>query len=255
MKLMIVDDEPLEREVLTMMIKKHNMAVDQFFEAKNGVDAVNLARQEQMDLVLMDIKMPIMDGFAAAEIIKKDVPDCRVIFLTAYDEFDSGCRTAEWEADDYLLKPAHPDEIRRALIKYIPESAAPVSQYLEESWEHYDIVKIVEYIEHNLHMELNLEILAGLVHLSAQYLSRLFKQETGLTITQYITARRLEKAKHYLDYTKETVMEISEKCGFSDSNYFARVFKKYEGITPTQYQQQSILARKKRINSFGNFVM
>jgi two-component system response regulator YesN len=94
-----------------------------------------------------------------------------------------------------------------------------------------------------------------IVHLSEQYLSRLFKQETGCTITQYITVRRLEKAKQYLSYSHKTVTEISEKCGFSDPNYFARVFKKYEGTTPTQYQQQALMRRKKRINSFNNFVM
>ncbi|WP_416054312.1 helix-turn-helix domain-containing protein [Fictibacillus sp. KU28468] len=103
----------------------------------------------------------------------------------------------------------------------------------------------MEYIENNLHLELNLDTLSSLVHLYGQYLSRLFKQETGCTITQYITVCRLEKAKKCFIYSSENAMEISEKCGFSDPNYFARVFKKYEGVTPTQYQQQSLIGRKK----------
>jgi two-component system response regulator YesN len=256
--MMIVDDEPLEREVLTMIIKKENLRISQLFEAKNGMDAVNLAKQKQMDLILMDIKMPIMDGLTAAAIIKKDLPDCRVIFLTAHDEFDIAYRTVKLGADGYLLKPAHPNEVRQALIKYIPVQQRPVWRSIETSTtcEHSDIITIMEYIKNNLHLDLNLDALAKLVYLNSQYLSRLFKQETSYTITQYITACRLKKAKHYLSYySQETVVEISEKCGFADSNYFARVFKKYEGITPTQYQQQSLTARKKRINSFNNFVM
>ncbi|MFJ8247959.1 response regulator [Peribacillus asahii] len=253
---MIVDDEPLEREVLTLMIKKHNFKVNQLFEAENGVDAVKLAKEEQMDLVIMDIKMPIMDGLMAAEIIKKEVSHCRIIFLTAYDEFDFAYRTIKLGADDFLLKPAHSEDIRRALTKFIPMlDTNLIPTHLEKSNEHYDIVKVKDYIEVNLHIELNLEKLSKLVHLNSQYLSRLFKQETGFTITQYITSRRLEKAKHYLVHTRKTVAEISEKCGFSDSNYFARVFRKYEGTTPTQYQQQAIVGRKKRLNSFNNFVM
>lgn len=255
MKLMIVDDEPLEREVLTRMIKKHNFKVHHLFEAQNGFDAVELAKAEHMDLVIMDIKMPIMDGLMAAEIIKKEVPACKIIFLTAYDEFDFAYRTIKLGVDDYLLKPAHPEEIRQTLVKFLPVVDDAGSSLTNRYPEHGDLSKMIEYIEDNLHTELSLDILANIVHLNAQYLSRLFKKETGLTITHYITARRLEKAKHYLSHTKDTVTVISEKCGFSDPNYFTRVFKKNEGLSPTQYQQQADVGRKKRMNSFGNFVM
>ncbi|MCQ6268828.1 response regulator [Fictibacillus sp. WQ 8-8] len=251
---MIVDDEPLEREVLTMMIKRVNLGISQLFEATNGVDALELAKQNRMDVVLMDIKMPIMDGLEAAKMIQKDVPDCRIIFLTAYDERDFAHKTMKSGTHDYLLKPAHPSEIRQALVKYIPVVKRSVSASLEAACDHDDILTVMEYIENNLHLELNLDTLSSLVHLCGQYLSRLFKQETGCTITQYITVCRLEKAKKCFIYSSENVMEISEKCGFSDPNYF-RVFKKYEGVTPTQYQQQSLIGRKKRINSFNNFVM
>lgn len=62
---MIVDDEPLEREVLTMIIKRANLGISQLFEATNGVEAMNIAKQNRMDVILMDIKMPIMDGLVA----------------------------------------------------------------------------------------------------------------------------------------------------------------------------------------------
>lgn len=255
MKLMIVDDEPLEREVLTMMIKKHNLNVSHFFEAQNGRDAVKLAKEEKVDLVIMDIKMPVMDGLTAAELIKKETPDCRVIFLTAYDEFDYAYRTIKLGADDYLLKPAHPDDIKQALAKFIPVRSERDSTVLTGNYKSEDIKRVVDYIEANLHQELTLHTLAHLVHLNAQYLSRLFKQETGHTLTSFITIRRIEKAKQYFHHTKDTISEISERCGFSDPNYFTRVFKKYVGLTPTQYQQQSYAGEKRRMNSFGKFLM
>jgi two-component system, response regulator YesN len=257
MKLMIVDDEPLERKVLTMIINKEPFGISQLFEAVNGVEAVNLAKQKQMDIVLMDIKLPLMDGLKAAEIIKRDLPDCRIIFLTAYDESDFVRRTIQLGGNDYILKPAHPNEIKQALIKYIPmvtPKPPPPIDMLGSS-ENGSILKVIEYIKNNLHSDLHLEALSELVYLNGHYLSRLFKKETGYTITQFITACRLEKAKNYLSFSQNNVMEISEKCGFTDSNYFARVFKKCEGITPTEYQQQSLTARKKRINTFSNFVM
>jgi YesN/AraC family two-component response regulator len=252
---MIVDDEPLEREVLKRMINEENLAISHLYEAKNGAEAVDLAKLNRMDIVLMDIKMPIMNGLEATEIIKNDVPNCRIIFLTAYEESDLPNRTIKLQADDYLLKPAHQNEIKQILTKYIPLVKSPTLGSLVKTCEHNDVLTVLEYIENNLHLELNLDTLSGLVYLNGQYLSRLFKQETGCTITHYITARRLEKAKQHLSYSRENVMEISEKCGFSDSNYFARVFKKYEGVTPTQFQQKSLMSRKKRINSFNNFMM
>ncbi|MGE7600963.1 response regulator transcription factor [Peribacillus sp. NPDC097675] len=251
---MIVDDEPLEREVLIRIIKKENMCISQLFEATNGAEAWELAKQNQMDVILMDVKMPIMDGLVAADMIKKDVPDCQIIFLTAYDEGNFTQEIIESGTNHYLLKPAHPNDIKKALLKYIPVVKRSVSSSLETVCNHDDILTILEYIEKNFHLDIKLETLSKLVFLSGQYLSRLFKQETGYTITQYITVHRIEKAKKCL-FSRENVMEVSEKCGFSDPNYFARVFKKYEGVTPSQYQQQSLLGRKKRINSFNNFVM
>jgi two-component system response regulator YesN len=258
LKMMLVDDEPLEREVLTRIIKKENFGISEMYEAKNGLEAVNLAKQKQMDLILMDIKMPVLDGLMATEAIKKDLPDCIIIFLTAHDEVDIADRIIKLGGDDYLLKPAHPKEVRQTLIKYIPMQNSNVLRSIETPifCEHSGIKTIMEYINNNLHLDLNLDALAELVYLNRQYLSRLFKQITGYTITQYITDCRLEKAKYYLShYSQDTVTEISLKCGFVDSNYFARVFKKHVGITPTQFQQQAQSSRKKRMNTFNNFVM
>lgn len=258
MNLLIVDDEPLEREVLTMIIKKEKLGIDRYVEAKNGMDAVHLAREKQIDLVLMDIEMPVMDGLTAAKMIKKDLPNCRIIFMTANNEIDFADQVISREINEYILKPAHPQDIIQALTKHIPVEQRPVMSPFKSQGHcrHPEIVTIIEYINDNLHLDLKLDYLAELVHFNGQYLSRLFKQETKYTLTQYITACRIEKAKHYLSYSSEyTVVEISKKCGVTDSNYFARVFKKYEGVSPSQYQQQAHLNRKKRMNSFNNILM
>jgi YesN/AraC family two-component response regulator len=241
-----VDDEPLEREVLASMIRKNNLDISHIFEAQNGADAVQVAIQQQIDVVIMDIKMPVMDGITATEIIKREVTDCRVLFLTAYDEFDFAIRSIKLKADDYLLKPAHPDDIRQALVKFVPAAKTEGTPSAQALHRHPDIEKIVRYIDQNLHANISLESLSGNVHLHPQYLCRLFKQQTGCTITQYMTDQRLKKAKSMLEHAQESIAEISNQCGFSDANYFARVFKKREGISPTQYQQQVIRSKKQR---------
>jgi two-component system, response regulator YesN len=248
---MIVDDEPLEREVLTMIIQKEQLGIQQLIEATNGVEAVQLASEKQVDLVLMDIEMPMMDGVTAAQLIQQARPQCDIIFFTANHHVDV-------TTNECLLKPVHPKEIVAALAKYMPATIQRVTSplHIHEHCTHPDIIALMAYIQAHIHEPLTLDHLAARVHFNGQYLSRLFKQQTSYTITQYITACRLEKAKHYLRYSSdETVADISQKCGFIDGNYFARVFKKYEGISPSQYQQQMHINRKKRMNTFNNFLM
>lgn len=250
---MIADDEPLEREVVSMIIRQHNPMGTQLFEARNGEEAVQIASREQMDIVFMDIKMPILDGLMAAEQIRAVQPDCRIIFLTAYDETFLLGKQAVQESD-VLLKPAHPDEIEKTLEKYIPKSHPPRKEHSIRPTSNADILKLMVYIEENLQQDLGLELLSELVHLHPRYVSRLFKNETGFTITEFITIRRLKKAKHLLVHECETIASISESCGFADSSYFTRVFKKHEGMTPTQFQHRAALAKRTRA-TFGNFVM
>lgn len=237
---------------MAMIIRQYNLMVTQFFEAQNGAEAVQIAKQEQMDIVFMDIKMPILNGLMAAEQIKAIQPYCQIIFLTAYDETYLGGQTTT--GADYLLKPAHPDEIRKTLAKYIPQKKYADADPPPKHTYNDNMIKVMAFIEENLQKELNLELLSELVHLHPQYVSRLFKIETGFTITQFIANRRLKKAKHLLANTRETIAAVSESCGFTDSNYFTRVFKRHEGMTPTQFQQQAALGKRKQ-TSFGNYVL
>ena len=204
-------------------------------------------------MIFMNIEMPLLSGVDAARLIMDECPACKVIFITGHSEAVVSEFLSGMGGHDYILKPAPSKEIRKVLQKYIP-----VADSIKESemCENININKIMEYIQSHLHSELNLDKLAEQVYLNRQYLSRLFKQETGYTITQYITNCRLEKAMYYLShYSQDSIVEISEKCGFTDPNYFSRVFKKYVNTTPTQYQQKAQASHKKRMNTFNNFVM
>ncbi len=83
------------------------------------------------------------------------------------------------------------------------------------------------------------------VFLNSQYFSRLFKRETGMTFTEYLTLRRIEKAKMLLKSEGLPVAVVARKVGFSDANYFSRVFARMEGIPPSEFAK-AILNTKKR---------
>lgn len=109
-KLLIVDDEQIEREGLQAMLRKGfpELVIEQ---AKNGKLAVQMAEAFQPDLILMDIKMPGMNGLEAVERISEIDPRIKFIMVTAYDTFDYARTAIKLGVEDYLLKPSKASEI------------------------------------------------------------------------------------------------------------------------------------------------
>ena len=101
------------------------------------------------------------------------------------------------------------------------------------------IRKAVDYIELHLAEDLALSSIAEIVGFNPNYLTRAFKSETGMTVTQYIAKKRCEIAEELLVTTSLSVAEISSHVGYYDSNYFVKVFKIYYGSAPTKYRQEN----------------
>lgn len=93
-----------------------------------------------------------------------------------------------------------------------------------------------EYISGHLHFEITLSTLAEQVGLTPQYLSRLFKKETGMTVTSYIQKERVREAKNLLRFTDYTYLEISSFLNFVSQSYFIQIFKRHTGMTPQEYR-------------------
>lgn len=100
------------------------------------------------------------------------------------------------------------------------------------------IVKNIKaYIENNLEFGIDITQLANTFHYNPRYLGRLFKKETKATINQYVTLRRLKRAKRLLVETESTIIDISTEVGFSSVTYFNRLFKTKFGVTPSEYRK------------------
>lgn len=98
------------------------------------------------------------------------------------------------------------------------------------------VQKVITLIDSDLTADLSLSALASMQNVSASYLSSLFRQETGQTITDYVNRKRVELAMHLLETTNLQVQTIAQHCGILDVHYFSRVFKKYTGKTPKEYR-------------------
>lgn len=94
---------------------------------------------------------------------------------------------------------------------------------------------ISKYISENYQSDLSLDFLSERYSMSSSYLSRLFKNSTGIKLTEYINITRVTVAENLLLNTDYSITKIANECGFNDSNYFASVFKKIKGVTPKRF--------------------
>lgn len=109
---------------------------------------------------------------------------------------------------------------------------------LQNTTMYADVRKALRYIDSHYDEDVTLEECAGLLSLSPQYFSRVFREQAGITFVDYLTHVRIRKAKEWLVYSDNTVQEICFKVGYRDPNYFTRVFKKTVGVTPRQFKAQ-----------------
>lgn len=98
---------------------------------------------------------------------------------------------------------------------------------------------ICSYIDEHYREELSIPSLSRLFNVNGNYISQLFRKETGSTFTEYVTSRRIEYACEILRNTDLTISEVADKAGYSDYFYFSRIFKRNKGITPSAYRSRS----------------
>lgn len=111
------------------------------------------------------------------------------------------------------------------------------------------VVQCIDYIYNHLHSKITLKELAQAAGLSESYLSRLFKKEIGVTVSQYIAQKRVEAAENLLKYSDYSCVEISNYLCFNSESYFIQVFKSYTKMTPKEYRSKFFRTRDKTVSS------
>ena len=246
LKILIADDEMIERRYLAALFRKYPHLFTVVGEAKNGREVIRQAALLHPDVIIMDINMPFSDGLASAHKIKQLHPDTIILLNTAYAEFEFARRAVEYQLDAYLLKPATEELILRTIeacvSKKRPPSEAP-SAYAEAlanstSSTADPILLVSNYIDANPHLPLTLQELARIAHFSPSYLSRIFREKKGITISAYITQKRIENAKYLLIHSTMDIQTVASHCGFHAISHFNRVFKQSTGLSPMEFRRQ-----------------
>ncbi len=111
------------------------------------------------------------------------------------------------------------------------------------------ISSIAQFIDANINMDFNLDMLAEMAHLHPYHFIRRFKAEFGVTPMKYITIKRLDYAQSCLENTEMSIPLIMANAGFSDVSHFSKTFKKYKGLSPSQYR--AMLGKSPQIRALG----
>ncbi len=118
-KILLVDDEELERRVLSFTLQNSGLPVEIAGEASSGREALDLAGRIRPDIIIMDIKMPGIDGIEATKRINEIYPVAEIIILTAYGRFSYSQQAIKAQASDYLLKPVQPHQLIESVRQII----------------------------------------------------------------------------------------------------------------------------------------
>ncbi|MCR5436762.1 MAG: response regulator [Treponema sp.] len=145
------------------------------------------------------------------------------------ESFDNAFEILSKENDIMMLK----DYLQKTLLEYMTAIASRRTQN-----ENPIIKKVCAYINDNIAEDISLETMADYVNVSSFYLSKLFKEEMGVTFINFLSDRRLEKSRQMLKNTSKSIKEITAETGYNDQNYFSRLFKNKFGVSPTEFRNQ-----------------
>lgn len=242
----LVEDEAVIRTGLKQLIEEVIGGFRVAGEAGNGREALDtLASMPMPDLLMTDIRMNEMNGIEMIGRIRGMYPALPILILSGYAEFEYAKQALRYGISDYLLKPVDRVELTQVLNR-IKRELAVRSGAAEGEGAGEDaqsgrmlIRKVKELVAERLDQEISLPYLADQVHLNPQYLSALFKSETGQNFSDYVLQCRMNRAKQLLKETHLRIYEVASLSGYASAKHFMAVFKDAVGLTPTQYRDRS----------------
>jgi two-component system response regulator YesN len=394
-KVLIADDEPVIREGIRDSVNWTSLQMEVKAEAEDGEEALQLALEHSIDILLADLNMPIMNGIALIKQIREKLPQCKIVIITGHDEFTYAQEAVRLNVTDYILKPADPNQLKQVLdgVRLELDKTVKQDQYLEmasnqisknlsmlreqfcRDWiegrlEIADIQKQLQFLDLplrspklfavlqcpeyfankplmkekekqmfmfsienivselldpynnvifrdetgliiiilwecvpdemfkriekviqeflkmtiNMYVELvegefeivsdvykqckelmkkestispivrrarhyiethfaeptiTLELVAKTLQVSPVYLSRMIKQELGMSFVSLVTNMKMKKAIQLLNSTDLAIVEIAEQVGYDTQHYFSTAFKKVMGVSPIKYRKNS----------------
>ena len=262
----------------TLLLVEDNMTMLEFMQerlqelftvetAHHGAEALEVLRNNRIDLVISDIMMPVMNGWELCKAIKEDMElsHIPVIFLTAKNDLDSKINGLKIGAEAYVEKPFSFNYLKNQIVSllenrqkereafskrpFFPTNNMQMNKVDEEFMN-----KVIRTIEENImDTNLNVENLAEILNLSRSSLLRKIKSLSNLSPVDFIRLIRLRKAAELISEGKYLIGDICFMVGINSPSYFSKVFMKQFGMTPKDFEKQSQQSKEKVFGKDGKF--
>ena len=231
--ILIVDDDPAILALHARVVQAQ-IPTCRVLRASNGAEALAVMTHTRPDLVLLDLMMPVMDGFAVLQAMREEerTGTIPVIVLTAQllrqEEMARLQQGVAAVLSKELFTPA----------EVLAQVEAALARTKRLGSEPQRLVRLaMAYIHEHYTEPISREDLARHFCVNERYLTRCFHQETGVTPIAYLIRYRILQAKILLEAGQLSVTDVGLATGFSDGGYFGRVFQKEVGITPGAYRR------------------
>ncbi|HTZ11895.1 MAG TPA: response regulator [Candidatus Margulisiibacteriota bacterium] len=245
-RILLVDDDSIFRSEFKDCFQEYGI-----IEASGGEEALRiLKRPNEIDLVILDVRMYGMNGIEVLSRIRKISPQVRIVILTAYGSKDVAVEALRAQADDYIEKPLDIDSTREVIEGFLGTKRG------ESGLDALDlkgkVERVKDFVRRNILKKITLEDAAQSVCLSAKYLSRVFKEQSKEGFNEYKLGLKVLEAKNLLSKTGYTVNQISDKLGYENAESFIRQFKKLTKLTPAAFrhkiQKKKLSPKKNKIH-------
>jgi len=257
LKVLLVDDEAPILNNLNRVLPWQEMGMTVTGMARSGMEALLIAEAERPDLVLCDIRMPVMDGLTFVGKLREMGLNSEVLLITGYQEFDYAREAIRLGVKDYICKPIHYEELENKirdigvqirskqfkdklyntipLFKEVPtnenESTKKTTEQLMNT--------AVQYITERLNSDIGIEEMAAKLGISCSYFCLLFKNRFSMTFVEYVTLQRMTAAKFMLANSDKSISTIGSGVGYQERRYFTKVFQKQTGMSPKEYRDHN----------------
>ena len=247
-KLLIVEDNV---ELLMLMRQLLNTTY-QVFVAKNGLEALDIIREKELDLIISDVMMPEMDGYELTTAVKSDpnYDHLPIILLTAKTQEEDEQEALRAGADEFLTKPFRLGDLKLRIDNIIENRKRIQSEYSQKSAaetrdkaaapnsaDQIFLSRALECVLKHLDDDTyDRESLAADMGASSSTIYNKLRSITGLNVSGFIRDIRLKESKRMAEEDPTLrVSDLAYKVGFRDPRYFSTCFRKQFGIQPKEY--------------------
>ncbi len=241
----VAEDETLLLDNLIQKINRSETGFEVIGAAQTGLQVYDLVCDLSPDLLVTDIRMPVMDGLTLIRKVRVLYPHMDIVITSGYSEFEYAKEAMKYNVSEYLLKPIDDQELRDVLIrlkhKYMTADES-LQKIFHEELVHESPAEIAqilkEYMTRHFNEELSLNQIAHTMNYSSSYLTKLFCQQYDCTPNKYLISLRMQKAQQLLAHHEElSIRQVGEAVGYPEQGYFSRIFKKHVGLSPLEYRE------------------